>query len=142
VLVLVHLVACASVVEARLELEPKAHLAANGDHAADEPVTVPFLPAPRDRHEGLELAHPLRREEAGDEDVRVREIQLLRRPALDGGRDAVEAAPLAVEDGGEESNVGQQYQSIVPLLPTRATVWRSPMMPCSAIGRYSSIHRY
>src|SRR3954453_18812127 len=31
-----------------------------------------------------------------------------------------------------------QYQSIVPSVPTRATVCRSPMTPCSAIGRYSS----
>jgi hypothetical protein len=34
-----------------------------------------------------------------------------------------------------ESNAGQQYQSIVPSVPISATVWRSPTMPCSAIGR-------
>src|SRR5919204_4839812 len=31
-----------------------------------------------------------------------------------------------------------QYQSIVPSVPTSAIVCRSPMMPCSAIGRYPS----
>jgi hypothetical protein len=34
-----------------------------------------------------------------------------------------------------ESNRGQQYQSIVPSVPTSATVCRSPISPCSAIGR-------
>ena len=34
-----------------------------------------------------------------------------------------------------ESKRGQQYQSIVPSVPTSATVWRSPIRPCSAIGR-------
>jgi hypothetical protein len=30
---------------------------------------------------------------------------------------------------------GQQYQSIVPSVPTSATVCRSPIRPCSAMGR-------
>ena len=34
-----------------------------------------------------------------------------------------------------ESKDGQQYQSIVPSVAVRATVCRSPMIPCSAIGR-------
>ena len=33
-----------------------------------------------------------------------------------------------------ESKLGQQYQSIVPSTATNATVCRSPMTPCSAIG--------
>ena len=33
-----------------------------------------------------------------------------------------------------ESKRGQQYQSIVPSVATRATVCRSPMTPCSSIG--------
>jgi hypothetical protein len=41
---------------------------------------------------------------------------------------------LAAEDTGE-SKRGQQYQSIVPSVPTSATVRRSPVKPCSAIGR-------
>src|SRR5919204_6860968 len=31
-----------------------------------------------------------------------------------------------------------QYQSIAPSVPTSAIVCRSPMIPCSAIGRYPS----
>ena len=34
-----------------------------------------------------------------------------------------------------ESKLGQQYQSIVPSVPTSAAVCRSPIRPCSAIGR-------
>jgi hypothetical protein len=34
-----------------------------------------------------------------------------------------------------ESNRSGQYQSIVPSVPTRAIVCRSPMMPCCSIGR-------
>jgi hypothetical protein len=34
-----------------------------------------------------------------------------------------------------ESKRGQQYQSIVPSVPTSATVCRSPIRPCSATGR-------
>ena len=55
---------------------------------------------------------------------------------LDRG-DAEEAAAIGVEQGGKDARrveVGQQYQSIVPSTATSATVWRSPMTPCSAIG--------
>ena len=34
-----------------------------------------------------------------------------------------------------ESKCGAQYQSIVPSVPTSATVCRSPITPCSAMGR-------
>jgi hypothetical protein len=34
-----------------------------------------------------------------------------------------------------ESNRGRQSQSIVPVVVTSATVCRSPITPCSAIGR-------
>ena len=33
-----------------------------------------------------------------------------------------------------ESKLGQQYQSMVPSTATSATVYRSPITPCSAIG--------
>src|SRR5438876_4827927 len=36
-----------------------------------------------------------------------------------------------------ESKRGQQYQSIVPSVPTSAIECRSPMIPCSAIGKYA-----
>jgi hypothetical protein len=34
-----------------------------------------------------------------------------------------------------ESEREQQYQSIVPSVPTSATVCKSPIRPCSAMGR-------
>jgi hypothetical protein len=34
-----------------------------------------------------------------------------------------------------ESKRGQQYQSMRASVPTSAIEWRSPMMPCSAMGR-------
>jgi hypothetical protein len=44
------------------------------------------------------------------------------------------ASRIAAKTLGE-SNRGQQYQSIVPSVPTSATVCRSPIRPCSAMGR-------
>jgi hypothetical protein len=35
----------------------------------------------------------------------------------------------------EESRDGQQYQSMVPLVPTRATLCMSPISPCSDTGK-------
>jgi hypothetical protein len=98
VLVLLRLVVDAAIVEARLELEAKAHLSPDAENAANEAMAVHLLPTPRDRHESLELADPFRREEAGDEDVRVREVELLGGPSLARRRDAVVTALFAVED--------------------------------------------
>ena len=94
-----------------------------------------------DGHEVLDLADARRGQEARDQDVRVREVELLDGADPERRRDAVAAAParsrIAPKTLGE-SNRGQQYQSIVPSVPTSATVRRSPMTPCSAIGRYSA----
>ena len=38
-----------------------------------------------------------------------------------------------------ESNRGAQNQSMVPSVDTSATVCKSPMSPCAAIGGYASI---
>jgi hypothetical protein len=46
------------IVEAGLELEAEAHLAADADDPAHEPVAVSLLAAARDRHEALELSTP------------------------------------------------------------------------------------
>ena len=94
-----------------------------------------------DRHEVLHLADPVRRQEAGDQDVRVREVELLDRAdrrarARPGSGRRFCRSRIAAKTLGE-SKRGQQYQSIVPSVPTSATVRRSPMTPCSAIGRYS-----
>ncbi len=65
------LVRLASVVETRVDLDAEGHLAPDAEDAAGQP-----LPRPH-RHEVLELAYSDRSEEAGDEDVRVREVELL-----------------------------------------------------------------
>src|SRR4051794_33307870 len=44
---------------------------------------------------------------------------------------------IAAKTLGESKRSGQ-YQSILPSAPTRGTGRRSPIPPCSAIGRYSS----
>jgi hypothetical protein len=44
------------------------------------------------------------------------------------------ASRIAAKTPGE-SNRGQQYQAIVPSVPTSVTVCRSPIRPCSAMGR-------
>ena len=133
------LVLGARVVEARLHLDLEAHVTAHDDHAPDQPVPVhALLHLALDRHEVLHLPHPLVGEEARDQDVRVREVELLGLPGSVGRMDRVVAALVLVEDRPKtlgESKWGQQYQSIVPLVPTSATVWRSPTRPCSAIGR-------
>jgi hypothetical protein len=90
-------VAVDAVVEARLAGEPEAHRAPDGDDAADQ--TLPLL---ADAHEVLHLGDALGGEEAGDEDVRVREVELLRRRLPD-RRQAEGAAALGVEDGREDA---------------------------------------
>jgi hypothetical protein len=56
-----------------------------------------------DRHEALHLAYALLAQEARDEDVRVREVELPRRPVLGDRCDAIVAALLLVEDRGEDA---------------------------------------
>ena len=56
-----------------------------------------------DRHEVDHLAHAVLRQKAGDEDVRVRHVELLRRPLAPDGSDPEEAAALGVEDRSEHA---------------------------------------
>ena len=74
------LVLLAAVVEARLHVHAEAHLAAHAEDAPDQPVAM-LGRALRDRHEVLHLADAGRGQEARDEDVRVREVELLRAPS-------------------------------------------------------------
>ena len=86
-----------SVVEARLALEPEAHGPAHADDAADQALA--FL---ADRHEVLHLRDALRGEEARDQDVRVREVELFR-GALPDRRQTEVPAALGVEDRREDT---------------------------------------
>ena len=131
------LVAGARVVEARGDVDDESHLPAHGEHPADDPVTVRLAGARRG-HEVLHLAHPVGREEAGDQDIGIGEVELLGATPVAIRGDAKPAAAVGVEDAPKtlgESKRGQQYQSMVPSVPTSATVCRSPIRPCSAIGR-------
>ena len=92
----------AAVVEARLHVEAEADLAADADDASDEAVPVRCCAA-LDRHEVLHLAYAVRCQETRDQDVRVGEVQLLRREFRLCRRDAIEAAALLVENGAEDA---------------------------------------
>ena len=89
------------VVEAGLALEHEGHLAAHADHAPREPAAVGRVAV--DGHEVLHLAHAVGRQEAGDEDVGVGEVELLGGVAVGRRRDPVVAALLGVEDGREHA---------------------------------------
>ena len=78
------LVAQARVVEARGDVDHEAHLPAHGKYLADHAVAVRGLPTARRGHEVLHLAHPVRGQEAGDQNISVWEVELLGRPALIG----------------------------------------------------------
>ena len=92
-----------SVVEGRLALEAHVHRAAHAQHAADQTMAVPLARGRLDRHEVLHLADPVGIERARDQDVRVREVQLLRPRAGVGGSDAVVPTAVGVEDRGEDA---------------------------------------
>ena len=89
------------VIEAGLALELEGHLAAHADHAAHQPTAVGGVAV--DGHEVLHLAHPVRRQEAGDEDVGIGEVELPGGVAVVCRRDPVVAALLGVEDGREHA---------------------------------------
>jgi hypothetical protein len=132
-------VGLATVVEARRALELEVHPAAHRHDATDEPLAVR---APRaglpDRHEVLHLANPVGGEEARDQHVAVREVHLLRLPARRRGPQRKVTAAVGVEDRGEHAR-RVEIRAAVPVdravVPTSAAVCRSPIRPCSAIGR-------
>ena len=106
-------------------------------HASDEPPPS----AHAHWHEVLDLAQSLRGEKAGDRDVRVGQVELLRRRERAHGSDPVVPPAGAIEQRREQTRPVEragQYQSIVPSTPTSAALCMSPTMPCSTIGRYPS----
>ena len=86
------LVRLAPVVERRRALHAQAKRAPHAEHATDQAVPLPFGRTRLDRHEVLHLADAVGVEEARDQDVRVREVQLL-----------VVAPPLAIRAGDDAS---------------------------------------
>jgi hypothetical protein len=131
------LVARAPVVEARGYVDNEVHLPTDCEDLANHAVVVHRLAGMRWGHEVLHLPTPSgvkkRVMRIGVWDVKLLE----RQPSQSGemrNRPPWSASRMAAKTLGE-SNRGQQYQSIVPSVPTSATVCRSPIRPCSAIGR-------
>jgi hypothetical protein len=125
------------VVEARGYVDNEVHLPTDCEDLANHAVVVHRLAGMRWGHEVLHLPTPSgvkkRVMRIGVWDVKLLE----RQPSQSGemrNRPPWSASRMAAKTLGE-SNRGQQYQSIVPSVPTSATVCRSPIRPCSAIGR-------
>ena len=78
-----------------LELEP--HPPAHAQHAANQPVAVRSIEAFTDRHEILDLPDSSWSEEAGDQHVGVREVQLLVLPLAVGRPERKVSAAVGVE---------------------------------------------
>jgi len=96
------LVRCAAVIEAGPHLEPEGHLAPHHADAADQPVPVGRR-GPGDRHEVVDLAHPIRGHEPGDQDGGVGEIKLPADVVVAVGRDPAVTALVRVEQGREHA---------------------------------------
>ncbi len=88
------------------------------EHAANQPLAVVALR--RDGHEVLHLADPFRGEEAGDQDVRVREVELLDGADTEHGRDPVPAALPPVEDRREHARRVEARAAVPVDRPVRA----------------------
>ena len=113
------LVLLAPVVEPRLDLELELHRAADDDDAPEQPVPV-HVRLVLDRHEVLHLAHAAVGEEARDQDVRVREVELLGVPAVTGGPQREEAALVLVEDRAEHARRVERRAAVPVDRPVRA----------------------
>src|SRR5438874_2624608 len=96
-------VCVAAIIEARLDLDSKAHLAADHQHTPDQAMPVRRAACALDRHEVLDLADAFFGEKACDEHVRVWQVQLLGLPATEHGCDAVVPAARAVENSSKNT---------------------------------------
>jgi hypothetical protein len=101
----------AGVVEGWQTLDAEVHLPPDDPHVTDEPVT--FARAPHDRHEVKGLGQALGREEAGQEHVGVRQIELVTVGVLHRVQREMPAL-LVVEDRAEDARgvEGGQAQPI------------------------------
>jgi hypothetical protein len=90
----------APVVEARIAEHPEAHLAAYGPHAAEDRAVATRL---LHGHEVGDLGDARVGQEAGQEDVRVRQVELLRPHLAEDRLDPEAAAALVVEERREDA---------------------------------------
>jgi hypothetical protein len=96
------LVRCAAVIEARPQVNPEVHLAPHHVDAAHQPVPLGRR-GPGDRHEVVDLAHPIRGHEPGDQDGGVGEIELPADIVVAIGPDPAVTALVRVEQGREHA---------------------------------------
>jgi hypothetical protein len=97
------LVPVTGVIEGGRTLHPEGHLSADHLDPPDQLVAPVAVRGAADRHVVRDLRDPFGREEAADEDVGVRPVELLAGNALR-SRGYLEApALLVVEDGGEDA---------------------------------------
>jgi hypothetical protein len=87
----------ARVVEARDHIDDESHLPADGQYSPDQAVAVRRA-GPRRRHEVMHLRNAAGGHEARDQDVRVREVELLRAPAVALGGDSEVAPAVGIQD--------------------------------------------
>jgi hypothetical protein len=129
-------VVLAPVVDPRSDPEEEAHRPASAEHLTDEAMPFDVGGVAADRHEVLDLADAVQGEEEGDQDVRVREVNCVKRVQRSGASRKWPAGGV-VEDRSEDARrveARRAYQSIVPSVATSAAVRRSPMRPWAAIG--------
>jgi hypothetical protein len=110
----------APVVEARLDLDAEGQLASHAEHTPDQPVPEHAAGRVVDRHEVLHLADAALGEEAGDQDIGVREVELLGRPAVCRRGDPVVAAATPVEDRAEHARRVEVGAAVPVDRPVRA----------------------
>src|SRR6266571_8408209 len=104
----------ATIVETRLDFDAETHFSADDEHPPDQAVPMRATARTLNRHEVLNFADTLLREESGDQDVRIRQVQLLGLPAGNRWCDAVVSASRAIEDGSEHAR-GIEAGTAVPI---------------------------
>src|SRR5918994_795316 len=101
-----------TVVEAQLDLDAEGHLAAHAQQATYQ--TVGPVARRSDRHEVLNLSHAMGAQEAGDQDLGIREVELFGRPVRAGRSESPVAAALPVEECPEQAR-GVETRAAVPV---------------------------
>jgi len=105
-------VALAPVVESRRALQLDVHSPADGHDATDEPLAACSCARLPNRHEVLDFAHSLGREEARDEHVGVGEVQLLGLMISPSGPEGEAAPALGVEDRSEHARRVEAWAAV------------------------------
>ena len=123
--------------------ELEAHPAAHAEHATNQPVAMRPVPDLPDRHEILDLADSGRGEEARDEHVRVREVELLVLPFAACGPEHETAAAVRIEQRGEHARRVEPRAAVPVHRPLGADQRdRAQVADHSVVGDRRIRHRY